>query len=480
MPSRRSEKLPVEPAAAAHSRRFVVSNQSHSFARRSRVSGNLRIQDVQVGQPVPQMLGRLRTRWLCATVAIWAACLGVAQAQQSRSEVVESQQAEKSREARPYKPGRLEKFINYVDHNDLVERFREGDGFFPWIGGITTGGGLGFGGGYRRHLFGNRGLFEISGARSLRGYTQAIGEFTLPELFAGRLEVGGEVAYRSFPQEDFYGLGLRTVEDERVTFSVEGIDYSGTGVFKPRSWLSAGMRVGYLSVDVGPGTDSRFPSIEQRFTDATAPGLDAQADFVYRELFVDIDSRDEPGNPRSGAHYRAAWLRYDDRDLDLYSFSRFSADASHFFPIFDKKRVFLVRGRLTSSDPDANHVVPFFLKPTLGGSHTLRSVNDFRFRDDHLLLFNAEYRWEAFSGLDMALFADAGRVASNRGDLDLRGLKKAYGFGFRFNTTRGIFYRIDISRGEEGFRFYFKFSGPFKDREQWPADTPAHRHRTSS
>jgi outer membrane protein assembly factor BamA len=241
--------------------------------------------------------------------------------------------------------------------------------------------------------------------------------------------------------------------------------------------LSAGLRAGRLDVELGPGEDSRFPSIEQRFSDAGAPGLNEQPAFLYRELFVDFDSRDARGNPRSGGHYRAAWLAYDDRDFDRYSFSRFSLDASHFFPIFDKKRVFLVRGRVISSTADEGSVVPFYLRPTLGGSHSLRSVDDFRFRDTHMMVFNAEYRWEALSGLDMTLFADAGKVASTWDDLDLGDLHKAYGIGFRFNSATGIFYRIDIARGEEGFKFHFKFSGPFKDRDQWPVDTRSHHHR---
>ena len=53
--------------------------------------------------------------------------------------------------------------------------------------------------------------------------------------------------------------------------------------------------------------------------------------------------------------------------------------------------------------------------PTLGGSTTLRGFSEFRFRDRNAFLINAEYRWEAFSGLDMALFGDWGDVATDVG-----------------------------------------------------------------
>ena len=83
---------------------------------------------------------------------------------------------------------------------------------------------------------------------------------------------------------------------------------------------------------------------------------------------------------------------------------------------------------------DDGQAVPFYLQPTLGGSTTLRSLSEYRFRDDNLLYLNAEYRWEAFSIMDMALFTDLGQVAADAADLDWRNLTHAYGIGFRFNT----------------------------------------------
>ena len=49
--------------------------------------------------------------------------------------------------------------------------------------------------------------------------------------------------------------------------------------------------------------------------------------------------------------------------------------------------------------------------PTLGGNDTLRGFRNYRFRGPHALLLQAEYRWELWSGLDGALFYDAGKVA---------------------------------------------------------------------
>ena len=108
-----------------------------------------------------------------------------------------------------------------------------------------------------------------------------------------------------------------------------------------------------------------------------------------------------------------------------------------------------------------SEAIPFYMLPTLGGSEDLRGFADFRFRDRNLVVVNAEYRWEAFSGLDVALFADAGQVAAKVSDIRLRDMKTAAGFGFRFNTAKKVFYRVDVGFSREGTRVYMKFGNVF-------------------
>jgi outer membrane protein assembly factor BamA len=100
--------------------------------------------------------------------------------------------------------------------------------------------------------------------------------------------------------------------------------------------------------------------------------------------------------------------------------------------------------------------------PYIGGSNSVRSFREFRFRDENAFYMNFEYRWEAFSGLDMGLFIDKGKVAADWEDINFRDLKTAYGIGFRFNTYKSVFLRIDIATGGgEGTRMFFKFSPAF-------------------
>ena len=205
-----------------------------------------------------------------------------------------------------------------------------------------------------------------------------------------------------------------------------------------------------------------FRRSRRRFGDADAPGLDAQPDFSHMGLFGTVDRRDEPGNPRAGGYYSVIWRRYSDLDLDRYDFQGVYVDLQQFIPIFDKKRVFALRGRILTTSAEAGQTVPFYMQPTIGGNDTVRSFADFRFRDNSALAMNLEYRWEATSWLDMALFADWGKVAARAGDLDFGDLERAYGIGFRFNSSKTVFFRADIALwGGEAPQYFLKFNKAF-------------------
>ena len=195
-------------------------------------------------------------------------------------------------------------------------------------------------------------------------------------------------------------------------------------------------------------------------------------------MLLEIDSRDQPGNPRSGTYITLLGARYRDLDDFGYDFSRVGGEIQYYFPVFDKKRVFAVRGAFNRYDPAAGSAVPFYYMLPVGGKDSIRGFTDFRFRDLTAVLLNAEYRWEAFAGLDMALFYDLGDAAHDWDDLSFGDLKHSYGIGLRFNTYRSIFMRTEVAFGSgEGTRFFVAFGGPLR-LERYSDEAPAaRRHR---
>jgi hemolysin activation/secretion protein len=102
------------------------------------------------------------------------------------------------------------------------------------------------------------------------------------------------------------------------------------------------------------------------------------------------------------------------------------------------------------TDVGSQEAIPFVFLPDLGGQR-LRGFREFRFRDRNSVLATAEYRWEAWWALDMALFADGGKVAARRSDIDLSDWELGYGMGFRFHSKKAFSVRLDLGFSREGF-----------------------------
>ena len=134
-----------------------------------------------------------------------------------------------------------------------------------------------------------------------------------------------------------------------------------------------------------------------------------------------------------------------------------------YIPFFNKRRVIALRGKTVLTFQDDDQQTPFYLQPVLGGSDDLRGFRNFRFHDDNLIVVNAEYRWETFSGLDMALFVDAGKVFPRRSQWNFTDLEGSVGFGLRFNARNNVFLRLDVGFSHEGFQVWVKFNNIFSE-----------------
>jgi hypothetical protein len=380
----------------------------------------------------------------------------------TRAELLAKLREQKAQALQPYEPSAIEKALLYVEEHRIIERLTIADGWYPRIGGLTTGGGFAGGAGYRKHLFDDQLLVITSAAISTKAYKEVVAQASYPHIWNDRIEVGTNFRWRDFPQEDFFGIGPDSTLETQTNYAFGSTDINGLVALKPLRWLRVGTTIGRLSPTIEPGTDARMPSTEQLFTEADAPGLLEQPTFLYKNLFVEVDYRDQPGNARSGGLWRATYGAWNDRNLNQFDFGRFDFETAHFFPIFDKKRVFAVRAVVSYVNNDPGNRVPFYFLPYIGGSESVRSYREFRFRDENAVFFNLEYRWEAFSGMDMALFFDAGKVRDDWQDIDLQDLRTAYGMGFRFNTFRSVFMRLDIGGGGgEGTRIFLKFGPAF-------------------
>src|SRR5688572_1302125 len=325
--------------------------------------------------------------------------------------------------------GFVAKAKNWAEDTRIIERLNgDIDGWYPRLGGMTRGGGFSIGPGYRMHV--GDVLVDTSAAISLKSYKSADVKVRWLQVLDERVELWTNYRFEDFPQEDFFGIGPDSSLDTRTSYDFDSSEVSVVGLVKPTRWLNVGTKLGYMSPEIGPGTDRKYPSLETLFADVDAPGLVAQPDFLHQTYFADIDYRDVKGRPRSGGFYRAAFGIWDDRTLQQYDFRRFDVNVTQWVPL-DANKAHVVLGRIGTSyvNNETGERVPFYFLPYVGGVDTVRSFREFRFKDENAIWMTAEYNWTLMKYFSVAAFIDSGKVSADWEDINGADMKNGYGFG---------------------------------------------------
>ena len=327
------------------------------------------------------------------------------------------------------------------------------NGFYPEWGGLPPGSGVSIGPGYRHRIFDGHASIDASAAVAWTRGTFAQASFELPALADNKVTVGTQAKRQDFTRVSFYGVGPGSGESDGTEYRLQNSDYLVYATVKPGARTTASIRLGYSPpVAIERPRVADLPPTADLFAPAAAPALTDRPAFLHGDASVGVDTRNHPARPTSGGDYWVGFTAFSDRTYHTYSFQRLEAEASQYIPILHENWVIALRARVAASNTSAGNVVPFYLLPAIGGGHSLRSFDDYRFMDRHAFVANAEYRWRVFGALDGALFYDAGNVAPRFHELDFKSLKTSYGIGFRFHSDDTTFFRIDVARGSEGTR----------------------------
>lgn len=386
---------------------------------------------------------------------------------ETRTAEIEAARHRKASTTQPETNSRLEQRLIWIKESRVLERFTGGIGGLRLkLGGMAAGGGFAIGPEYARDDL-KEGHVRVRAAAqaSLSGFQKYDAELTLPKLFEGRAALNIYGVHHNYPQLQYYGPGPDSLKGNRTNYRLEDtaidVTFSVTPLPHLRELTIAGS-AGYVWNNVGPGTNKQWASTEKVFTPVQAIGIDQQTDFFRYGGHAQFDWRDNPGGPRRGGYYLAQVSRYADRKRKLHDFTRLDLELQQYLPFFNERRVIALRARTTLTDTKAGQTVPFYLQPTLGGPDTLRGYRPFRFADNNSLLLSAEYRYEVFSGLDMAVFADAGKVTPRREQINFKDLESSVGFGFRFNVRNNVFMRVETAFSHEGFQVIVRFNPVFR------------------
>jgi hypothetical protein len=201
-------------------------------------------------------------------------------------------------------------------------------------------------------------------------------------------------------------------------------------------------------------------SVDQVYTPSTLPGLGTQPVYLHSQGTIGLDSRPARGYARRGGFYGVTVHDFTDQDT-AQGFNQVDYEAIQHIPILREAWVISLRGMAQTTYQKNGQQIPFFMMPSLGGGSDLRAYASWRLRDLNSLLVQAEWRAIVNRFFDVAVFADAGKVAARRSDLDLNGMKGDVGLGFRWHGPASTPLRIELTKGSEGFGLVFAASEAF-------------------
>ncbi|MEZ5319153.1 MAG: BamA/TamA family outer membrane protein [Vicinamibacterales bacterium] len=388
-----------------------------------------------------------------------------------------------------------------ADHAGVLAHLRDGlgrladAGLHPAVGIVVAGSSLSFGIEARDERFGTApigGAVEAWG--SLRGYQVyaarlgriADRDTTLrlapaDENLTGLFDDGHAAApgfalyvdarYRDYPRMHFYGIGADAVPAVRADYGVAGTTMDVVAQWQRRPWLGFAARAGVTDLDVGRGSDSHTPDVEDAFGPDGAPGLRRHPRFLAVGVAAAIDRRRGPeaagdrppprGAPSSGAFVGAAIWHFHALNGEAGDVTRVAIDGRRYWTAGTPDRVIAVRGLLSIDRTPDGAPTPFYLQYSLGGGEVLRGFDNFRYRGQALAATSVELRLRVRRLIEVAPFVDAGLAAARVGSLGDGPLHVSPGLGLRVRTDERVLFRMDWAIGSDGQRVAFAFSQSF-------------------
>lgn len=305
--------------------------------------------------------------------------------------------------------------------------------------------------------------------------TASVHSFTSGQALAGylsqRFSVSAYGQSSDAPRLEYFGQGMQS--DERDRSDYRQIDHT-IGVassYRVTSWLGIGARVELLRPAIRRGRANTVPDLHDVFVMPEPPGLTQQPRFrrYAMDVFVDVPASAAEDVNQGGQLY-AGFAAYRDRDLDAYSFQRMDIGLHYDFAVAGSLRRLLIDARATRMLASGGNTVPFYFQPTLGRYRAptlapyrnievlepraaLRGYANQRFRDQHSVVVQTEYRHTLWGPVAAALFAEAGQVAPRMRAFTLARTERDIGIGFVLMRGIAPAMRADVAVGSEGVRF---------------------------
>ena len=279
------------------------------------------------------------------------------------------------------------------------------------------------------------------------------------------LELAGEVTAFTDGSARFFGFQSQSSSRNETNYAdgEKGFTFSVGYRLGPHVQLMVGDR--FRQVDIGRGAVLSLPSLQDRFTAATVPGINGFTAHAQR-VGATFSTLDNPDQPTRGLYATGVFEITTKALGSTANYRHYMLELKGFLPLDGDRYVTVVR---TAYNQTLNSDVPFLERSILGGKNTLRGHGDSRFVDSSYLLLNVEARIRLFryrlfnvnTDWQVAPFVDLGAVGKDLFAMTSRSFVVNPGIGFRAVVRPNVVGRVDIGFGKEGPAVFATLGYPF-------------------
>jgi outer membrane protein assembly factor BamA len=280
----------------------------------------------------------------------------------------------------------------------------------------------------------------------------------------------GRFFFERDPTERFYGTGNNSSQGNETTYTTQQLYGMGSVGLNITDKLQVQLMERPRWVRIYNGAYTSLPQISQLFPNQK--GINGGSE-VLTQLMVQYDDRDSVDIPRSGGLYRVYGSVADRALGSSYSYTRFGYEARKYYTIHPR---ITLAGHVFMEYEPAGNEMPFWAQARLGGDNSLltdqellRGFGTGRFVDNNLVVANLEMRNRVYDAnlfgthgtLEIAPFAEAGRVAHQLGYNPVSELHPVGGVGFRGIAEPFVVGFVDVGYGGEGAAIFSGINYPF-------------------
>ena len=266
--------------------------------------------------------------------------------------------------------------------------------------------------------------------------------------FQNRRQVFANIVWKNQP-ELFFGIGnLENPYEEEFQLNLIDLEFSfyqQIEVITLGSKIYLGPRIGYKNFSI-TNLNLDAPINAENITGREGGNV------IGLGLLLNYDSRDHIYYPKKGSWIELNNFFYQSFFGSDYEFTNFTLDARRYWGLGGEH---VLAAQLYASTNFGNP--PFTLMALLGGGKRLRGIYEGRFRDNHMVSMQAEYRFPMIWRFGAVLFGGIGRVAPEISAFNLDYWRPAGGAGirFKFNKRENVHARLDIGYSKyDGLGFY--------------------------